>query len=71
VSSMRWKKATRWASGGLYEKFWEVSAGAGSPGLLSMLITVRLEPLLRAKSQLPTAKSKGSDPPEARAGDYF
>jgi len=31
-----------------------------------MLITVRLEPLLRAKSQLPTAKSKGSDPPGAK-----
>jgi hypothetical protein len=49
-----------------YEKFWEVSEGAGSPSLLSMLITVRLEPLLRAKSQLPTAKSNGSDPPEAK-----
>jgi len=31
-----------------------------------MLLTVRPGPLPRAKSQEPTAKSKGPDPPEAK-----
>ncbi len=34
------------------KKFLGVSGGGGSPALLSMLSTVRLEPLLRAKSQM-------------------
>jgi hypothetical protein len=42
----------------LNKKFLEVQKGAGSPILLNMLLTVWLEPLLRAKSQELRAKSK-------------